>query len=257
MRPARAPPETMRESPVTGPDRTGRFCFERDTFAFPNELVWEYRFDPVAGSASVCLRLPPPAYSHRCFVLVRSARQFFYHASFIPSEPPIDENVFRRRILDVVSRNPRVPAKPGRLIRFPGYHGLRDFSGQHERLLKACCGGAWQSYVLRSHWRMVFPISRRHQKQTAARLVESIRIGAAPIVHLVRFPQLTINHGVILFSVSESPDRLDFAAYDPNVPDRPSSLAYDARTASFSMPRNAYWSGGPLDVIEIYRGWMY
>ena len=26
------------------------FQFERDTFAFPHELVWRYQFDPVTGA---------------------------------------------------------------------------------------------------------------------------------------------------------------------------------------------------------------
>lgn len=247
----------MLATPVSDSDPARRFLFERDTFAFANELVWEYRFNPGGGPAIVSRKIPPAVYSHRCFVLVRSARQFLYHASFIPSEPPVSESEYRRRIRGVISSNPRVPAQPGRRIPFPAYHGLRDFSRRHEDLLKSCCGGAWQSYVLRSHWRMVFPISRNHQRQTAARLVARIQSGASPIVHLVRFPQLSINHGVILYSVSGDADVLEFAAYDPNVPERPSSLVYDARAASFSMPPNAYWRGGSLDVIEIYRGWLY
>lgn len=247
----------MLEPPATDADPVGRFLFERDTFAFPNELVWEYRFDSADGPPTVSRRHPPPTYSLRCFVLVRSARQFLYHASFIPNEPPVAQDVYRRRIRQVVSRDPRVPAKPGRRIPFPGYGGLREFSQQHAGLLKACCGGAWQSYVLRSHWRMVFPISRGHQRRTAAQLAEKIRGGSSPIVHLVRFPQLTINHGIILFSMTENRDRLEFAAYDPNVPERPSTLIYDVPSATFSMPRNSYWNGGPLDVIEIYHGWLY
>jgi hypothetical protein len=30
-----------------------RFDFERDTFAFSNELVWEYLFDPVLARGAV------------------------------------------------------------------------------------------------------------------------------------------------------------------------------------------------------------
>ncbi|HPA20483.1 MAG TPA: hypothetical protein PLU30_22220 [Verrucomicrobiae bacterium] len=247
----------MPAPPPTDADHPGGFLFERDTFYFPNELVWEYRFETAAGPPVVRRRIPPPTYSHHCFVLVRSARQFLYHASFEPSEPPVDPASYRERIRNVVSRNPRVPAKPGQRIPFPGFRGLREFSQQHERLLKCCCGGAWQSYVLRSHWRMVLPISRNHQKRTAAQLTHKIQSGIAPIVHLVRFPQLTINHGMILFSVTGEPDHLKFAAYDPNVPERPSQLTYDARSASFSMPRNSYWKGGSLDAIEIYHGWLY
>ena len=65
-----------------------RFEFERDTFAFPNELVWEYHFDAATGTTAARRRVPPPEYALRCFVLVRAARQFLYHARFDPTAPP-------------------------------------------------------------------------------------------------------------------------------------------------------------------------
>ena len=55
--------------------RTLHFQFERDTFAFANELVWEYRFEPGTGAVTTFRNNPPPGYSHRCFVMVRSVRQ--------------------------------------------------------------------------------------------------------------------------------------------------------------------------------------
>ena len=64
-----------------------RFEFERDTFAFPNELVWEYHFDAATGTTAARRRVPAPDYALRCFVLVRAARQFLYHACFDPAAP--------------------------------------------------------------------------------------------------------------------------------------------------------------------------
>ena len=49
---------------------------------------------------------------------------------------------------------------------------------------------------------------------------------------------------------------LDFAAYDPNDPTQPTRISYDASQQIFSLPANAYWAGGRLDVIEIYRSWF-
>jgi hypothetical protein len=122
-------------------------------------------------------------------------------------------------------------------------------------LLKALCGGAWQSYVLRSHWRMVFPISRRHQHRTAERLAAALGRGDTPIVHLVRFPQLTINHGLVVFSVTPTGGGLAFQAYDPNTPQRPATLGYEAGQRTFRLPPNTYWAGGRVEVIEIFRTW--
>ncbi len=235
-----------------------RFDFERDTFAFPNELVWEYRFGP-DGTWRVGRREPPPTYAHRCFVLARAARQFFYHARFEGDAPPLAEAHYRARLRQVLRRAPWRPAAPEALIVLPGYPGLREFSRQWEPLLKAECGGAWRSYLLRSHWRMVLPVSRRHQAVTARRLRARVRAGLAPVVHLVCFPRLTINHGMVLFAErggggdAASEGAVEFLAYDPNRPEAPETLVYDPARRTFHLPPTRYWPGGDLDVIEIYR----
>ena len=234
-----------------------RFQFDRDTFAFANELFWEYRMDPSTGAVTTFRNTPPPRYAHRCFVMVRSARQFLYHARFDATQPVADAPTYRHLIRAVVSRNPRRPSPDASMIVIPGYDNLRALSQAQESLLKAECGGAWQSYCLRSHWRMVFPISRQHQEQTARQLLQSFRTRWAPIVHLVRFPQLTINHGIVLMDATETDTGIQFAAYDPNVPAHPTELTYRRAERTFHFPRNHYWAGGPLNVIEVYRGWIY
>lgn len=233
-----------------------RFDFKRDRFAFANELKWAYHHDATTGRTTFAPREPKPNYTLRCFVLARAARQFLYHAHFDPAAPATDERTYRRLIREIVSRNPRVPCAPERRVVFAGYEGLHEFSAAWAPLLRAECGGAWRSYVLRSHWRMVFPISRQHQARTAEELAAHLREGSSPIIHLVRFPKLTINHGMILFDVDETSDGLAFDAYDPNDPSQPTRISYDERQQIFSLPANAYWAGGRLDVIEIYRSWF-
>jgi len=233
-----------------------RFEFERDSFAFANELHWEYRFDAVTGRMTFRKREPKPDYAHRCFVLTRAARQFLYHARFDPARPDADDTTCRRLIREVMSRNPRTPCAHGKEVVIPGYASLRQFSRSREALLKSECGGAWQSYVLRSHWRMLFPITRAHQARTANGLLTEILRGGSPIVHLVRFPKLTINHGMVLFGADETQGGVRFQAYDPNDPEKPTQLSFDRATRIFLLPANRYWAGGRLDVIEIYRGWL-
>jgi hypothetical protein len=233
------------------------FAFERDTFCFRNELVWEYRFDQATGAVTTFRSQPPPTYAHRCFVLVRSIRQFFYHALFAREQPRADKVTYRQLIRQVVSRNPRTASPASAKIIIPGFSGLREFSRAYESLLKAECGGAWQSYCVRSHWRMAFPISRRHQEAMARQLMASLEKNPVVIIHLVRFPQLTINHGILLFGVTRQPDGLQFSAYDPNIPEQPVTLSYKDSDRSFYFPRNHYWIGGRLDVIETYRNWFY
>jgi len=233
-----------------------RFEFARDSFAFENETYWEYHFDTGSGKTRFTPREPKPNYAHRCFVLTRAARQFLYHARFDPSLKPADATTCRRLIREVVRRNPRRRCETGKEVVFPGFANLREFSAAQEALLKAECGGAWRSYVLRSHWRMVFPISRSHQARTAESLVASLKRNVPPIVHLVKFPALTINHSMIVFSVEETGKGHEFHAYDPNNTSRSELLTFDRDTGTFSMPSNRYWAGGPLDIIEIYRSWL-
>jgi hypothetical protein len=234
-----------------------KFDFERDTFSFANELVWVYRLDPATGSMVTRKNNPPPQYTHRCFVMVRSARQFFYHARFNANRPPAAAETYRRLIRQVVGRSPRHPSRePDKLV-FPGYDCLRAFSLEQESLLKTECGGAWQSYALRSHWRMVFPISRRNQKHVSSKLLASFGQRTIPIIHLVRFPKLTINHGMVLFGHQETAAEILFAAYDPNQPGQPTQLTFRRADQTFYLPRNHYWAGGRVDVIEVFRGWMF
>lgn len=240
----------------TAPDARP-FLFERDTFTFANELIWQYHFDPVTGAMRTCRNDPPPTYTHHCFVMVRSARQFYYHARFEPGLATAEDPVYRRLIREVVSRSPRQPSSENEKIVIPGYDCLRSFSRAKEPLLKAECGGPWQSYFVRSHWRMVAPVSRRHQEKMAQQLTEAIRIRPAPVVHLFRFPQLTINHGIVLFDAKPSDRDIQFDAYDPNVPDQPAKLIYERAARTFTFPRAKYWPGGPLNVFEKYIGGLY
>lgn len=233
------------------------FNFEEDTFAYPNELRWEYHFDPATGATTHSRRNPPATYSQHCFVVARSARQFFQHARFDPTRPPVDEDAYRRLIRKVISTSPRKQLLPEERIVIPGYAHLRDFSEAHEELLKEECGSAWQSYFQRGHWRMIFLLTRDHQERIASQLTESIGKNWPAVVHVVRFPQLSINHAMVVFDCTETADAIEFATYDPNSPESPVPLVYDRARRRFSLSRNAYFAGGRVDVYEIYHEWNY
>jgi hypothetical protein len=184
-------------------------------------------------------------------------RQFFYHACFAPEQPKAKAGFYRELVRQIIARNPRRPSPPEKSITIPGYPSLRALSQEHEALLKARCGGPWQSYFLRSHWRMVFPVWQRHQERMARQLRERVRQGAAPIVHLFRFPRVTINHGILLYNVAESADDLEFEAYDPNRPAGPVKLTFDHSARAFEFPPSCYWAGGRVSVVEIFRSGLY
>jgi hypothetical protein len=233
-----------------------RFNFETDTFAFPNELTWVYEYN-AEGKWTTHTRKPKPDYSQHCFVIARTTRQFYLNARFDAAEPVADESTYRRLIERLVSSNPRKSRPDGEKIVIPGYPNLRSFSQAQEKLLKAECGPAWTSYVQRGHWRIVFPFSRCHQQNTARVLLAEIGYGRPVVVHLVRFPQLTINHAIVIFAAREKRNEIEFLAYDPNRPAEPRILNYDRARRTFLFAANDYFPGGRVDVYQVYHKWDY
>jgi hypothetical protein len=235
---------------------TRPFDFQKDSFSYANELVWDYHFD-ADGKWVHQRHEPEPDYTHHCFVVARSARQFFENATFDATKPIASEEAYRRLIRHVVSVDPSHPLPDSKKIVIPGYANLRDFSAGQEKPLKEECGGAYQSYFQRGHWRMVFPFSRKHQGRTAEQLLADLKENRPPIVHVVRFPQLTINHSVLLFDAKETDKEILFSVYDPNKPNNPKTLTFDRASRTFTFPGNDYWPGGRVDIYEIYRTWNY
>jgi len=232
------------------------FDFQKDTFSFANELVWVYEYDK-NGKWTTHQREIKPTYYQHCFVVARSARQFFKNARFDPNAAPADETTYRRLIERVLSFNPRKNVPEDQKIVIPGYPDLRTFSQAHEQLLKAHCGGAWQSYVQRGHWRMLFPFSRHHQESTARQILSDLITSPPVVVHLSIFPQLTINHAVVIYGATQDAAQIQFLIYDPNLPTQPTILTYNRSTQSFSFAPNEYFPGGRLDVYEVYHKWNY
>lgn len=231
-----------------------KFNFATDTFAFPNELVWEYFFDE-NGKWSNRKREPAPDYSHHCFVVAHRAKQFFQHAQFAPEKPIADDDTYRELIDGVISQSDLSDDKVKVVI--PGYANLHEFSDAKESLLKAECGGAWRSYFQRGHWRIMMPFTRSQQEVTSEKLMEKLRQNQVVVAHLVRFPQLTINHAVVLFDFHKTRQGIEFAVYDPNKPDKPAKLTFDRASRTFLFPANDYFIGGKVNVYEVYRSCFY
>lgn len=238
------------------PGASRRFDFARDTFAYPNELLWVYHYD-AAGKWTTEHREPKPEYAQHCFVVARSARQFFLNARFAPDQPVASEAVYRRLIRRVAGSSPRHALPDAKKIIIPGYPDLRTFSQACEELLKAECGGSWESYVQRGHWRMVFPFSRNHQAQMARQLLSDLERHEPLVVHVARFPQLTINHAMVIYEARETNGEIQFITYDPNRPAQPTTIMYDRGSKTFSLPPNEYFRGGRVDLYEVYGKWNY
>ncbi|MFM2294429.1 MAG: hypothetical protein RLZZ350_842 [Verrucomicrobiota bacterium] len=229
--------------------RTSPFDFSRDTFAYANGLKWIYTNTP-DGQWITFTREPPPGYTLHCYVMARAARQFATHARFEPNYPA-DSHSLPHLVRAVIH------AGATDEVVIPGYANLRAFSAANETLLKENCGGAWRCYVQHGNWRMIYPFTRAGQAREARRLADEIAAGELPIVHLCRFPQLTINHAVLLYAATTNASGLQFLAYDANNPRAPQPLQFDAASKTFQFAHNEYLQGGRVDAYEIYRDWRY
>lgn len=241
---------------ATKPVAQRHFDFSHDTFAYANELVWEYHFD-ANGKRLVTRRESAPKYTLHCFVLARTARQFFSNARFAPAQPKADEETYRKLVRRVARSNPRKPLPDAEKIILPGCPDLREFSAEHENLLKAECGGASRSYFQRGNWRMIFPFTRSGQKSVAEDLLASLKRNWPPLVHVVNFPKLAINHALLVFDAKETENEIRFAAYDPNDMSQPITITFNLAQRRFLFPQTRYFAGGPVNLYEIYSAWDY
>lgn len=160
-------------------------------------------------------------------------------------------------IREVVSRSEREYSADAEKIVIPGYTNLFDFSRANEKLLKENCGGAWQSYLQRGNWRVVFPVPRSHQARIAEQVMTKIRTNQPVIVHLALYPSMAVNHALLLYGVEESGPEVRFRGYDPNTAEAPVTLTYHREQRQFIFPRNLYFQGGEVNVFEIYHTWNY
>jgi hypothetical protein len=232
------------------------FNFATDTFAYRNELVWEYHYAPGTRETTVSRREPKPDYTQRCFVVSRAARQFFDHATFDPSKPACDTNSYRRLVHEVMARSAKSPRPERTRVVIPGYADLRSFSRDWEQLLKAESGGAWRSYLQCGNWRMILPFTRGQQERTAEAMAR--RLQSRPqIAHLVRFPDLSINHALLVYDSRPSETGRTFLAYDPNDNQQPVELIFDTSRRSFFLGPNEYFAGGDVNVYPAYHGFCY
>jgi hypothetical protein len=233
--------------PVLQPANDRPFRFERDSLAFENML-----------SAARHGKEGEDDYTLHCFVMTRSARQFFQFARFDGDEPALDDEGYRKLVHEVIAHDPDEPTPPrAQRIVIPGYWNLYAFSRAKEDLLKDELGSAVQSFMQRGNWRMVFPFSHEHQEETALSMAAEIRRNRPPAVHLVVFPALSIDHAVLLYGAEDTHEGIRYEVYDPNDPARPASLYYNRDKRSFNFPPNKYFAGGEVDVYEIYRSAEY
>lgn len=232
-----------------------------DTFAYANQLRWQYDLGeepPHYRAASSGVTGGAGAgFAHRCALMVRIVRQFYYGARFDPSLPRASDERVETLIDQVLATGRRRESPLDDLVVIPGFANLHELSLAYGPALKTRSGGGWRTWLQRGNWRMVFPFSRSQQRRTAESLVASLDRGHPPIVHVMNFPNVNLNHTMLLYRGESDAREIRFYAYDPNVLGAETILRYDREQASFVMPETPYFAGGPVKGYEVYDGALY
>lgn len=245
---------------TTGRALAADFRFDRDSFAFANETVFEYRDGHPRLRGPAPARTRPKRYASRCFVMTRAALQFRKFARFDSHGVPLDDPALAERIRAVARQPAWQEAWPvNRRIVFPGYSSLREMSVKRGRVLQDNIGIGWPTYFRLGNFRMVHEHSRRYQEQTHANLNAALARRELFVVYLSTFPSLTINHAVLVYARRPGSardartKRIDrYAVYDPNHAKGPRELTWSASKRAFAYQKDWDFVGGFVQVYQVY-----
>ena len=234
------------------------FRFDRDTFTFANQTVFEYHEGH--GSLRKKSAVKRDAYNRHCFVLCRTAMQFKKFARFDPHGAPLDDVSLAACVRAVTHRAAWAePLPDDERIVFPGHKDLREMSEARRELLQRTIGHGWPSYFRISNARMMFQQGAGYQEKTHARLNAALARGEVFIGFLTTYPRLSINHSVLIYkqkSFSPNPGVERYFVYDPNHPQSPRELIWSPRTRSFSYQKDWDFIGGFVRVYQVYSKWL-
>lgn len=230
------------------------FDFERDSLDYSNKLYWRYDFSQPGKVAVAPEPDTPPEGGHRCASMARAVRQFFDAASFDPDSPRLSDAEYRERVHEVLETDPRQEGPRSPRIVIPGYSDLRSFSREREAIIDRELGGSVATYLQRGNWRMIFPFAPRQNRAAVKGWVEDLARVRLPVVRVVNFPTVDVNHTLVLFAAESSAVEVRFFAFDPNDASTPLSFVFRRADASFHYPQTSYTRGGTVQIYEVYDG---
>ena len=227
-------------------------------FAFKNATVLKYK----NGLPTLQRQLaadPTNQYTRRCFVMSRSAVQFRKFARFDPNDTPLEDRQLAARIRVVVRRAPwGAPLPADRRIVFPGYPNLRAMSTRRGRVLQDNIGIGWPTYLRFGNIRIFYEHSWQHQERTHAALDATLARGELFVAYLSTFPNLSINHAVLVYarkpaSSAASARAIErYVVYDPNHPEAPRELTWSPTERAFAFQKDWDFVGGLVRVYQVY-----
>jgi hypothetical protein len=231
------------------------FNFEKDGFSFANETVWDYQNGKpvVDGKKHDVTKEGEEGYNRRCFVMSRAAVQFWKFARFDSSKPKLSDKELAARVREVTGRDVwRAPLPPSERTVIPGYANLRAASAAKTEVFQKNIGLGWPTYFRPGNTPLVFPPTRAHQARTNDELMESLRLGFPTILWLANFPELDMNHAVIVYAAVKKGAKTVYTVDDPNYSTGPKRLTYDPATRTFSYQKTFYFPGGTVDARPLY-----
>jgi hypothetical protein len=230
------------------------FNYATDTFAFGNETVWNYVNGAVQADSS---KSAPKKrdYTRRCFVVTRSAVQFWKFARFDPKAAPLSRDRLAARIRQVTGRSVWLPAlPPEQKILFPGYASLRAISGSDPSVFQENLGLGWPVYFRTGNMPIILPVYRETEAGLNDEIFRDLQKNLPTIVWLYNFPSLSINHVVVVISGTQTGGHFHYQVYDPNYTTGPKKLEYDTATRTFIYQPTFYFKGGTVNARAVYRG---
>jgi hypothetical protein len=232
------------------------FRFARETFSFPNAMVWEYKNGVRVGNSR-----GHDHYTRRCFIMSRAAQQFHKFARFEPRGAPLDDKELAHRIRLVAHREPWLAPLPNnQRIVFPGYANVREISRKREKVFKENLGLGWPTYARLGNARMFLDHSVKSQVKTQADLEAALKRGEMFVAYLSDFPWLHINHSVLVYAKKPARrgSKIDrYVCYDPNHPERPRELKWSSSQSLFNFEKDQEFIGGYTRVYQVYgKAWQ-
>jgi len=233
------------------------FRFDRDTLSFTNSTVFEYSGGHVQSRTRTADGEKAKRYTRRCFVMSRSALQFYKFARFDPHSPALNDQELTKRVRKLSHMQPWKPALPqNERIVFPGYRDLRHFSQAHARLLQENLGLGWPTYTRIGNYRMFFQADDTdYQAKMHDVLDQTMADGGFFVAYLTDYPHFNINHAILVYGRRPSRPGSDvehYVAYDPNHPDGPRELKWSNSLHVFNFQKDKEFRGGFTKVYQVY-----
>jgi len=248
--------QTARAEKVSG------FDFKRDTFAFENSTVFQYKAGEITNKKIKRDTETEKRYTRRCFVMSRAVEQFFKFARFDAKARPVDDNQLAERIRKITHMEPWQPALPAneRII-IPGYASLRALSKAKAELMQQHIGKGWPTYARIGNFRMFFlRDSDRYTETQHDELNKAMARGEFFVAYLTDYPHFHINHSVLVYGriPPKTPDALEhYLVYDPNHSDAPRDLKWSPKLKIFNFQKDEEFVGGFTRVYHVYgKAWQ-